>query len=147
MPCLSGVPLRLAAICPNYEDTIGHQWLSNCVIANLYCEHCLPLRSRSENTMDTREMRRLASEATSLMAHAAATASVSISKSTTSRDKYQLRILSPLMGSLWETHHALQDGVLGQEEKVTKRLPVLLKQLEAVCKVNIQSNVLRQRLT
>lgn len=139
MPCLSGVQLLLSAICHKERR---HGWASTSLsglITNLFIEHCLRLRKRSRMAMDARGMRQLASEATSLMAHAAATASVSISKSTKSRDKYQLRILSPLMGELWATHNALQDGVLGLDETITKRLPVLIKQLEAICKVNTRS--------
>lgn len=85
--------------------------------------------------MDTRQLRALASDATALIAQAAANASLNLSQSKVSREKYLLRILSPLMGSLMEAHHALQDAQLGQDEKISKRLPMLLKQLEAICMV------------
>ncbi|KAI5460318.1 hypothetical protein BGZ63DRAFT_424828 [Mariannaea sp. PMI_226] len=86
--------------------------------------------------MDARELRELAAKATVLMAEAASLASINLSINTNTRTnaraKYQLRVLGPLSGRLMEVHCHLQNPTPGQEEKISRRLPVLLKQLEAV---------------
>ncbi|KAL7936123.1 hypothetical protein V8C35DRAFT_250381 [Trichoderma chlorosporum] len=84
--------------------------------------------------METRDLIELVADVTELMAHAVAIASRNTTKSM-SKDKNYRRRQGPLMGSLMATQLVLRDTQFGQEEKIMKRLPSLLKQLEGVCRV------------
>jgi hypothetical protein len=86
--------------------------------------------------METRELKKLADEATGLMAEAAVKASRSlISASISALERHLLGTFSTLAGKLTIVHVTLQNPQPGQEERIFKRLPRFLKQLEAVCSV------------
>lgn len=76
----------------------------------------------------------MACDVTLLMAQASAEASKKMKASP--ENMCPLGILSRLMGSLAVVHGFLQDVESEQDEKIIKRLPRLLKQLEAVCSVS-----------
>ena len=81
--------------------------------------------------MDSRQLLDLAINIAKLLAKASAVASITSGKSLSARDRLQTRTLSSLAGWLSEVIFALESPHRLQEQ----RLPRLLAQLEAVCKV------------
>ena len=90
--------------------------------------------------MDTRELKKLADDATGFMAKAVIEASIKVSRSQEPRgvlENYQLRTFSALAGTLSIVQIALQDRQSSQDESISRRLPRFLCQLQAVCTVNL----------